>query len=80
MLTLVMRRMNVLLVNFIYFSPSNTTYVKHFNAQFNNYCTDDSSRNTYAAGYINTTSAIDAIDFKMAAGNMDGEIKMYGLL
>jgi hypothetical protein len=32
------------------------------------------------AGYGNTTSAIDAIQFKMSSGNIDsGVIKMYGL-
>jgi hypothetical protein len=31
-------------------------------------------------GYFNTTSAINAIDFKMSTGNIDsGVIKMYGL-
>ena len=34
----------------------------------------------YAAGYGNTTSAVNAIDFKMSSGNIDsGVIKMYGL-
>jgi hypothetical protein len=34
----------------------------------------------YAAGYINTTGAIDEISFKMNTGNIDaGVIKMYGL-
>jgi hypothetical protein len=35
----------------------------------------------FAAGYFNTTSAIDAIQFKMSSGNIDsGTIKMYGVL
>ena len=34
----------------------------------------------YSAGYFNTTSAIDAIQFKMASGNIDaGTIKLYGI-
>ena len=32
------------------------------------------------AGYFNTTSAIDAIQFKMDAGTIDsGTIEMYGI-
>jgi len=62
------------------FNPSNTTFVKHFiariqSAQQNNYSFD-----TYIAGYFNTTSAIDEIQFKFASGNIDsGSIKMYGI-
>jgi hypothetical protein len=32
------------------------------------------------AGYFNTTSPINAIDFKMSSGNIDdGIIRMYGI-
>ncbi len=32
------------------------------------------------AGYGNTTSAVNAINFKMDSGNIDaGQIKLYGL-
>ena len=61
------------------FDPSNTTFVKHFmlrssNNHYNNYELD-----SYGAGYFNTTSAIDAIQFKFSSGNIDaGTIKMYG--
>jgi hypothetical protein len=34
----------------------------------------------YVAGYGNTTSAIDAVQFSMASGNIDaGTIKLYGI-
>jgi hypothetical protein len=33
----------------------------------------------YAAGYINDTTAVDDIRFKMSSGNFDGIIKMYGI-
>ena len=34
----------------------------------------------FCAGYGNTTSAINAIDFKMTSGNIDsGTIDMYGV-
>ena len=66
------------------FDPSSTTFVKHFKCQTQSTGTDDSNLSCYggfAAGYFNTTSAIDAIQFKMASGNIDsGIIKMYGVL
>ena len=62
------------------FSPSSDTFVKHFIISVNNYYSGDFTINSYIAGYFNTTSAIDAIDFKMSSGNIDsGVIKMYGL-
>tara|TARA_B100000424_G_C22875180_1_gene465986 strand:- start:33 stop:656 length:624 start_codon:yes stop_codon:yes gene_type:complete len=62
------------------FNPSNTTFVKHFiattQANINtNYC-----NNGFIAGYFNTTSAIDAIQFKMDSGTVDaGDICLYGI-
>ena len=64
------------------FNPSDTTYVKNFfligngnlkNAiHGNNHC--------FSAGYFNTTSAIDAIQFKYASDEIQGgSIKMYGI-
>ena len=34
----------------------------------------------FVAGYGNTTSAINAIQFKMSSGNIDGTILMYGIV
>ena len=53
--------------------------LKHFISQTNNYYYSDYFMSWYGAGYGNTTSAIDEISFKMSSGNMDGEIKMYGI-
>ena len=62
------------------FNPSNTTYVKHFYAITNGQNADNTSQsNNYISGYFNTTSAINALNFKMASGNFDGTIKMYGV-
>ena len=62
------------------FSPSNTTFVKHFMVVTNGYASYNYSQNYYTAGYFNTTSAINALTFKMSSGNIDsGVIKMYGL-
>ena len=62
------------------FAPSSTTYVKQFYGTFNNYTSSIYTRNAYVAGYVNSTSDVDAIDFKMASGNVTaGTIKLYGV-
>jgi len=62
------------------FNPSSTTFVKHFIATTNDYYYANYSLNHYVAGYCNTTSAIDAIQFKFASGNIDaGDICLYGI-
>ena len=62
------------------FEPSSTTFVKHFIAQFTVLQNSDYNMNSYIAGYFNTTSAIDAMQFKMSTGNIDsGTIAMYGV-
>ena len=63
-----------------FFSPSSTTFVKHFMHTINTYTGDNYSENQFGAGYVNTTSAIDEIQFKINSGNMDyGKIKLYGI-
>ena len=63
------------------FSPSSTTFIKHFIATGNTYWGDgDYSMNDFTAGYGNTTSAVDAVQFKMSSGNIDsGTVKLYGI-
>jgi hypothetical protein len=61
------------------FNPSSTTYVKHFIASFNSSSQNDYSQQDFMAGYFNTTSAVNAIQFKMSSGNFDGIIKLYGV-
>jgi hypothetical protein len=62
------------------YSPSSTTFVKHFIASGNAYYSGDYSFNDFTAGYGNTTSAVDAVQFKMNSGNIDsGKIKLYGI-
>ena len=64
------------------FNPSSTTYVKHFISNTNTVSSDGTpeSENVYVAGYGNTTSAINAVQFKMASGNIDaGDICLYGI-
>ena len=62
------------------FNPSSTTFVKHFTAT-SQFSSDQSvSINTFFAGYFNTTSAIDAVQFRMSSGNIDsGQILLFGL-
>ena len=66
------------------FNPSNSTFVKHFIAE----TYDDGQTSAeqglissfYSAGYINSTSAVNAITFKFNAGNIDsGQILLFGL-
>ena len=62
------------------FNPSSTTFVKHFLAQNSTYSHNEFNYNEFTAGYFNTTSAIDEIQFKMSGGNIDaGTFKLYGL-
>ena len=62
------------------FSPSNTTFVKHFISEINASLYVNYTRDTFVAGYCNVTAAIDGVDFKMSSGNIDsGVIKMYGI-
>ena len=61
------------------FSPASTIFVKHFTSTVNWYHDADITVNPYVAGYCNTTSAVNAVQFKMASGNIDGVIKLYGI-
>jgi hypothetical protein len=65
--------------SFTLFNPASTTYVKHFISNTSSFKTGEV--NSYIAGYGNTTSAINAIQFKMNSGNIDdGTILMYGIV
>jgi len=62
------------------FGLSSTTFVKHFFGSANQAKASDYSYNTFFAGYFNTTSAIDEIQFKFSADEIQGgKIKLYGL-
>jgi len=61
------------------FNPSSTTFVKHFisrgNAMYPSW-----NVNSFVSGYFNTTSAINAVQFKFSSGNIDsGDILLFGL-
>jgi len=62
------------------FSPSSTTFVKHFISRCQAAQASDYSMDRFVAGYFNTTTAIDDIQFKAESGNIDsGIIKLYGI-
>jgi hypothetical protein len=62
------------------YNPASTTFVKHFIGNANTKHQSDYSIQSLVAGYFNTTSAVNAIQFKMDQGNMDtGTIKLYGV-
>ena len=62
------------------FSPSSTTYVKHFMARGNVYHAANIQQDNFVAGYCNVTAAKDAVQFKQTSGNIDaGTIKLYGI-
>jgi len=66
--------------NLMIFNPSSTTFVKHFLGTVNHYHSDNRTLESFLGGYGNTTSAVDAVQFKMSSGNIDsGVIKMYGV-
>ena len=62
------------------FDPSNATFVKHFIGRTQAAEGTGYSGDTYAAGYVNTTTALTRIQFAFVSGDIDaGTIKMYGV-
>ena len=62
------------------FDPSSTTFVKHFICRTQSANDANYSFDVFVAGYFNTTTAIDEVQFKMSSGNIDsGTIEMYGI-
>ena len=65
------------------FNPSKTTYVKHYHSTVQlkhpHTASIEASWCQYTQGYLNTTSAINAVTFVTNSGTMTGTIKMYGL-
>ena len=62
------------------FDPSNTTFVKHFISRIQGNNFNNATEVGYVAGYVNTTAAITAVQFKIDGENIaSGTIKMYGI-
>ena len=63
----------------ILYGISSTTFIKHFISKVHAYNQDNAAATAYVAGYFNTTSALDAFQFKQRTGNITGTIKLYGI-
>ena len=62
------------------YAPSNTDYIKHFQTEVQHVSAGDTCNISRTAGYINATSAVDAIKFFFDSNNIDlGTIYMYGV-
>ena len=62
------------------FNPSSATFVKHFIAHTNTYRGENQCETGFLGGYVNTTTALTRVQFKMYSGNIDsGVIKLYGI-
>ena len=62
------------------YNPSSTTFVKHFISTMNESTNGNLSINKFNAGYINTTTPLTRVQFKMSSGNIDaGDICLYGI-
>ena len=63
------------------FNPSSTTFVKHFISRVDGMAHNNQILSDFIAGYFNTTSAINAIQFSIEAGTIEsGDICLYGIL
>jgi hypothetical protein len=62
------------------FNPSSTTFVKHYITSTISYHGGNLALDEFSGGYGNTTSAVDAVQFKMSSGNIDaGTIQLFGV-
>jgi hypothetical protein len=62
------------------FNPSDTTFVKHFKGRCMASANVNMHQGEFLAGYVNTTSAINAVKFSFNSGDIDsGTIKLYGV-
>ena len=64
---------------FILYNPASTTYVKNWTSKYSYNFYLAGARNGFSAGYVNTTSAVNAIKFYSSSGNIEGTIKMWGI-
>jgi hypothetical protein len=64
-----------------FFNPASTAFAKHFISDLSVYSQNDYNYHVFTGGYVNTTTAIDGVQFKMHSGNIDaGDICLYGIL
>tara|TARA_R110000765_G_scaffold218414_1_gene322906 strand:- start:17 stop:637 length:621 start_codon:yes stop_codon:yes gene_type:complete len=62
------------------FSPSSTTFVKHFTSRCMGVESRDIAQDNLVAGYANTTSALTGVRFQFFSGDIGSAvIKLYGI-
>ena len=61
------------------FGPSSTTYVKHFYGTTQHIGSSTYAGNAFIAGYLNTTSAINAVQWAPSSETFSGTIYLYGV-
>ena len=61
------------------FNPSDTTFIKHFLTRNVSHQYESGLRDCFMAGFGDTTSAINSVQFKMSSGTFNGLIKLYGI-
>ena len=61
------------------FGCASTSYVKQWFARVDNIFYIQGIYENWAGGYVNTTSAVNAINFKPTGNTFKGTIKMYGM-
>ena len=63
------------------YNPSSTTFVKHFMGSSSFSESRDWAWSSHFSGYCNTTSAINAVQFKMSSGQIQGgTIDLFGVV
>jgi len=62
------------------FNPAGTTYAKHWMSRSIINSAHPDCNDTFMTGYVNVTGAVDEVQFKMSSGNMNGTIKLWGVL
>ena len=63
------------------FNPSSTTFAKHFLYRGVDSHHDEQITDGHCGGYFNTTSAINALQFKFSSADIEsGTIKLYGVV
>ena len=62
------------------FSPSSTTFIKHFLIRINTSASSPNTADSVIGGYFNTTAAITAIQFSFSSDEIQGgKIKLFGI-
>jgi hypothetical protein len=62
------------------YNPSSTTFVKHFITRTQCSTSGNSTADSFVGGYLNTTSAVNNIQFKFSSGEIQGgTVQLFGV-